>query len=295
MAAPRDRPPISIAIAAWAGDVSLLACLDSLQSQCANVEVIAAVNGPVANVSRQFPSVRFIEAPRDADVFRLRTLAVEAASGQLIALTEDHSTFGPFWVETLLAAHAEGKGIVGGPVDNGLVGRAFDWALYFLEYGLHMPPVAEGPVRIVSGFNVAYDRKLLMSVREIWKETLHENEINDALREKGHGVHMAPEAWVRSHLPMGLRGAMAHLYGGGRQYGRYRSSKASRMGRVFWILVSPLVPFILLARIAGCVAARNPRRLWHMFRGLPHLALVLGAWSVGEAWGYVKGPPLVGA
>lgn len=289
---PQDRPPVSIAIAAWAGETSLVTCLESLQPQSAGVEVIAAVNGSAAGVRQRFPSVRFLEAPKDADVFRLRTLAVEAANGQLVAITEDHSTFAPHWVETLRAAHAEGRGIVGGPVDNGLVRRAFDWALYFLEYGLHMPPVAEGPVGIVSGLNVAYDRKLLMSVRETWRRALHENEINDALRREGHVPHMAPGAWVCSHLPMGLRDAMAHLYGGGRQYARYRSSKASLMGRAFRILASPLVPLVQLARITGRVASRNPRHLWHLFRGLPYFGLILGAWSTGEFRGYVEGPPI---
>ena len=130
-----------------------------------------------------------------------------------------------------------------------------------------------------------------MSCREVWHETLQENEVNDALCAQGHTMHMAPDAWVNSHLPFRLREAMAHLYGGGHHYARYRASQASPLGRFFWILASPLVPFVLLARITRRIASRDPKRLWHMFRGLPFFALVLGAWSVGEAWGYIKGPP----
>ena len=99
-----DRPPISIAIASWAGEASLQRCLESLQPQCENAEVVAAVNAPVTVSRERFPSVRLVEAPKDADCFRLRTLAVEASTGNLIAITEDHVTFGPRYVETLLAA-----------------------------------------------------------------------------------------------------------------------------------------------------------------------------------------------
>jgi hypothetical protein len=297
MCTPRDRPILSIAIAAWSGEEALLRCLASLKPQCAEdgIEVIAAVCQPVAEVERQFPDVTIVEAATDADVFRLRALAARAATGRLVAITEDHATFGPHWVETLRSAHAAGHPIIAGPVDQGSAGTAFDWALYFVEYGLHMPPVAEGPVSIVSGLNVAYERDLLMSVDEIWQRELHENEVNDALSLQGYLPYMAPEACVYAQLPMSLGEAVVHLYTGARQFARYRSSTASRAGRFFWLLASPLVPFVLFTRIARRIGSRNPRRLRHLLRGLPYFLVVLGAWSLGEARGYLGAPTRVKA
>ena len=37
-----------------------------------------------------------------------------------------------------------------------------------------------------------WNQELLMNCHEIWKKTLEEIEINDALRTHGQGLHMAP-------------------------------------------------------------------------------------------------------
>lgn len=290
MRAASPAPRLSIVVAAWSGEGLLLPCLASIEPQTREAEVLVAANSPVAEAQRRYPSFRFLRGADGADVFRLRALGAGAAEGRVVALIEDHVTVSPGWADALLAAHSQGHGIVGGPVENGLTEGALDWALYFCEYGLHMPPVAEGPVGVVSGLNVSWDRSLLAGCRDVWAEALHENEVNDRLRSAGHTPHMAPRAEVASHLPMTLGGAMSHLFGGGNQYARYRCTQTSRLGRMKWILVSPAVPFVLLVRIARRVAARDRSRLRHLARGAFHFALVLGAWSVGEAWGYLQGP-----
>lgn len=282
---------MSVAIAAWAGEASLIRCLQSLESQWEGAEVIVASNGSTERARVRFPTVRFIDGPRDATVFRLRTLAVRAATGRFVAVTEDHAEFGPRWLSALREAHEAGNPVVGGPVDNGLTRRAFDWALYFCEYGLHMPPVPEGPVGSVSGMNVSYQRALLEQCSSRWEPTFQENEVNDALHAGGHGLYMAADAWVLSYLPMSLGGAVVHLYEGGHHFARYRASRTSLGGRLFWIVAAPAVPVVLWARIWRRVASRDRRRLLPLVKGSAYFAVVLAAWSVGEAWGYVKGPP----
>lgn len=286
------RAPISIVVASWAGEDRLRACLESLEPQWAAAEVLVPTNGPhevTARLARRFPSVRFIQTPETTTVFRLRALGAAQATGRLVALIEDHVTVGPRWVEALCAAHRAGHGIVGGPVDNGLARTAYDWALFFCEYGIHMPPIAEGPVSALSGVNIAYDHGLLMSCRSRWDDTLQENEVNDALRVHGHRPYLTPRAWVATHLPMTLPKAMDHLFGGGRHFARYRASQSSSMKRFVWLALSPAVPLVLFGRIVRRVAARDPGRLRHVVRGAGYFALVLGAWSVGEACGYLDG------
>jgi len=286
-----DRPAMSVVVASWAGETALFRCLGSLEPQWGPTEIIVAFNGepePVAGLAARSPKLRLVRGPEGASVFRLRTLGIEQARGRVIALTEDHATVSPRWVEALCTAHRAGRAIVGGPVENGLVERAYDWALYLCEYGLHMPPVSEGPVDQLSGINVSYDHDLLISCRNIWRDAFRENEVHDALRTAGHQPYLIPDAWVKSHLPMRLGEAMMHLFGGGCHFGRYRTSRSTSLGRLFLALASPAVPLILLGRLAHRVAVRQPARIWHLVRGLGYLALVLGAWSAGEALGYVS-------
>ena len=281
-----DAPDLSIVIASWSDDESLARCLRSLAPQSRGAEVIVATNRPGGELERRYPQVRFVRGPDGATVFRLRTLGADVAHGRLIALLEDHAAAGPRWSAALREAHRAGHGIVGGPVENGLQSRAVDWALYFVEYGVYMPPMRGGPVPRLSGLNIAYDRELLRACRDIWKDTLQEHEINDALAAQGHTLHLAPDAVVQSFLPMTLGYAMGHLCNGGRHFAHYRASRCSRAKRLVWALASPLVPAVLFVRLVRAIASRRPRRLAQMLRALPFLALVLGAWGWGEATGY---------
>jgi len=284
-----DEPDLSITIASWSNDASLERCLASLEPQWDGAEVIVATNRPGGELERRYPHVRFLRGPDGATVFRLRTLGAEAARGKLVALLEDHAAAGPRWGAALREAYSAGHRIIGGPVENGLRSRAVDWALYFAEYGFHMPPMPAGAAPRLSGLNIAYDRELLRSCRDVWEDTLQENEVNDALRAKGHTLHLAPDAFVESFLPMTLGYAMGHLRDGGRHFGRYRASRCSTGKRLAFVFASPLVPAVLFLRLVRGILARKPGRLLQLVRALPFLALALGAWGWGEAIGYLRG------
>lgn len=274
-------------VASWSSDASLARCLASLASQSDGVEVIVATNRAPHELERRYPRARFLRGPDGATVFRLRALGADAARGRLVAFLEDHAAAGPRWAAALREAYGAGHRIIGGPVENGLQSRAVDWALYFVEYGYYMPPMRGGPAPRLSGLNIAYDGALLRACRDVWKEALQENEINDALRARGHTLHIAPEAVVESFLPMTLGYGMGHLRDGGRHFARYRASRCSAARRLVWALGSPLVPAVLFLRLAHAIASRRPVRLFQLLRALPFLTLVLGAWGWGEATGYL--------
>jgi hypothetical protein len=286
-------PFASVVVAAWAGEKATRRCLESLEPQWADAEVVLATNAgddAVARLSARFPRARVVRGGSGSDVFVLRALGAAAARGRLVAVTEDHVTFGPTWLEALRAAHAAGHGVLGGPVENGNRSSAYDWALFFAEYGVHVPPVVEGPVVAVSGLNVAYDRELLRGCADAWRRTLEEGRVNDALRARGHEPWMVPRALVVSHLPFTPRQAMGHLLAGGRQYGSYRVSRCGAASRLLLLAPSPLVLVVLLVRIVRRVAARDRRLLPPLVRSLPWLIVLLLAWTAGEATGYATGP-----
>lgn len=284
-----EAPDLSIVVASWSSDESLARCLASLAGQWESAEVIVATNRDGGALERRYPHARFLRAADGASVFRLRSMGADIARGRLVALLEDHAAAGPRWAAALCEAHRAGCVIIGGPVENGLTARAVDWALYFAEYGNYMPPMPRGPAPRLSGLNIAYDRELLRSCREVWKDTLQENEINDALRAKGHALHLAPDAVVESFLPMTLGYGMGHLRDGGRHFARYRAAHSSGAMRVAWALASPLVPPVLFMRLARAIARQRPARLVELVRALPFLVLLLGAWGWGEATGYFLG------
>ena len=285
------QPALSIVIASWSGQEALTRCLESVMPQASAAEVIVAFRGIsdfAASLGERFPGVRFVRGPADASVFLLRSLGVHEAHGRVIAMLEDHSAVCAGWAEAILAAHAEGKLICGGPIENDLESSAYDWALYFVEYGIYMPPMPTGEAPILSGVNIAYDRDTLLSCRAVWESVFYETDVNAALARAVHTLQMLPKACVRSRLRMPFREAMQHLYTGGVHFGEFRKAKLSRPAQWLWLFVSPALPFVLLFRIVRLAVARQPARVSKIIWGLPYLLLLLIGWSAGEAASYAR-------
>ncbi|CAN5393084.1 hypothetical protein BH20VER3_BH20VER3_19520 [soil metagenome] len=284
------QPALSIVIASWSGEAALTRCLEHLIAQAGAAEVIVAFRGASdvgAALGSSFAGVRFVRGPADADVFELRSVGVRHARGRLIGMLEDHAAVCDGWVQAILA----GRMICGGPIENEPEGSAQDWALYFIEYGIYMPPMRAGEVPALSGVNMAYDGKTLRSCREVWEKAFYETDVNAAFLRAGHKLILLPDACVRSRLRMPFRGAMEHLFAGGVYFGDFRTAKYGRLGRMFWLLAAPAIPFVLLFRIIRITAARRPARLLQIVRALPWLVLLLVAWAAGEAASYARRAP----
>jgi hypothetical protein len=284
-------PDVSVVVASFSGRDGLGRCLASLlpaQRVWGGDEVVVATTLAAADVTalrERFPGVRFLQGPEGADVFRLRTLGLEAARGRIVALTEDHCTFSPGWPGKLAQALGSGLAAAGGPVENGLDDSTYDQALYLCEYGAFMPPLPRRGAPLPSGINVAYPREALLRCRPVWQGGFYENEVHDALRAAGGSFGLVGGARVFSHLTMSLREAMAHLFAGGRRFGGYRASRRPWPWRGAWAVAALVVPLLLLRRLVCRLAGRRPERLGALVRGLPWVLCLYAAWSAGEAIG----------
>jgi glycosyltransferase involved in cell wall biosynthesis len=288
------EPEVSVVVASFSGEAALRRCLESLEPQTAEAELIVAAGVEAAAVDRlqaRFPRLTLVRAPRGTSAFRLRAIGLEQARGRLVVLTEDHCTAAPGWLEALRAHHRAGHAVVGGSVENGLSDGSYDWALYLCEYAAHMPPLGDGPARALSGVNVAYERDVLAGCRGVWQEAFYENEVHDAMRAAGHGLRRSGQARVSSHLALPLREAAAHLFRGGRRFGGYRRARSSGPLRALLPVGALALPGLLTWRVVRAVAARRPRRLAATARGLPYIVALNSAWAAGEAVGYLRGGP----
>src|SRR4029078_6127073 len=112
----------------------------SLLGQCQrlNAELLVARAGASADVAslvKTYPSVRFVNAPGAASIPQLRAIGMAQATGDVVALTEDHCIADENWVEALTQTANSDADVVGGGMDNARRSRAVDWAAYFAEYG----------------------------------------------------------------------------------------------------------------------------------------------------------------
>src|SRR4051794_4796755 len=174
---PRERetavnPRLSIVIASGAGGEFLFRCLGSLQPQVdgAQAELIVVDRcGPSIQdrLRREFPAARVV-APsvgHRLTVPEMRRIGVEAASGPIVAIIEEHCTAPPDWLATILREFKPGDAAISGPMLDSDFDRIRDWVVYFSEYHNFLPPWPEGERDYLNGAGIAYARALVLAER----------------------------------------------------------------------------------------------------------------------------------
>ena len=285
---------MSVVVASNRDKALLQACLGSLLGQCQRLkaELLVARAGTAADVSslgKTYPSVRFVAAPPDASIPQLRAIGMAQASGDVVALTEDHCLADENWVETLTQSATADADVVGGGMDNARRSRVVDWAAYFAEYGFFSPdrPEPATGTPLLTGANVAYTRDVIADVIGWAKDGEWENVAHSRLVAQGSMLRFARTAAIYQNQTYSLSGFCADRYEHGRDYARKRLAEEPGVRRWFLLAASPLLPPLLTWRVARAAA----RRRWGTFiRALPATMLFLTAWSVGEAVGYLRGP-----
>ncbi|HET7458846.1 MAG TPA: glycosyltransferase [Gemmatimonadaceae bacterium] len=301
-AAERERdaeiPSVTAVVASDRPEAQLAQCLAALlpQVRALDAELIVArataTDADRAALAERWPEVRFIAAPSGTTIPRLRGLGMAAATGDVVALTDDHVVADRNWLETLTRqASGDDADVVGGGVDNARRDRAVDWAAYFAEYGFYAPTRPEARPEevpsLLAGANVAYKRRVVADVVAWAQQGDWETVAHDKLRARGSVFRFARTAAVYQNDSYRIGDFCVDRYRNGRDYARRRLVEESEAKR--WVLLagSPLLPFVLTWRVSRA-AARS--RLRAFARALPATFLFLACWSLGEAVGYAKGP-----
>ena len=232
---------------------------------------------------QRFPDVRLIEAPADTTIPILRRLAFDAASADVVGVIEDHVRVPPDWAETMLRLQASGESVVGGRVDNAATERFIDRAAFLCEYAACLSP-PEGPAEWLTGNNVTYSRELLQRFAEVIGEGRWENRLHDAMREAGVTLHSHPELPVghKKHYTFGEYLSQRYLYA--RSYAAMRSEGQSAAQRFVYGAAALVLPPLLLLRTVRAVLASGKMR-GDLLAALPHLAIFVSSWALGEMIG----------
>lgn len=243
-------------------------------------------------IHRDYPHVKLIDCPPEMSLPEMRTLAFEASSARIVAVTEDHCVPTPGWAKTIRTAFDQGGPdlvAIGGSVINGVTDTGLDWATYLCEYSFFSPPVTEGESAVIPGMNVAYRRSALESVPRVlltsgfWETTVH-----PLLLERG-GKFLSLNELVMLHkkrFSWALFASQRYIYS--RYYAGRRFGGAGLAKRIAASVASLALPPLLLARAVP--AARRKGLGREMLRASPHLLAFYVIWAVGESVGALRGP-----
>jgi glycosyltransferase involved in cell wall biosynthesis len=289
------RPRVSVVIASLVGTPFIDECLASLERQAAELEaeVIVVACGPpeyTEGIARKVPWVRVIHRAERETVPELRKRGVEEASGEVIAIIEEHCVAAPDWLVRALDAHACGKfGVVGGPVVDNAYTRLRDWVVYFIEYNNSLPPWRDGEEHELNGANIAYTRGVLLKYREFLSGGYWEASLHPRLMAGGVKFRAAPEMLVHHRGPFDYGYYLRQRYWFSRAYAGARSQHLPASRKMVYLVAAPLAPFLLLARMAARVLARRCR-VKKFALSIPLLIPALFAYVAGECMGYLAGP-----
>jgi hypothetical protein len=197
----------------------------------------------VAAPSRRVRVVRV----RVPDVFELRAVGLAEASGEIVAITEDHCIPSPDFVSMILRAHAEhSQALVAGAVVNGSTERAIDRANFLAVHARNLPPRSSKPPAgwIPSPSNVSYKRAALPRSKPArgWIETV----LNVRMLFEGK-VALDDRVLVRHIQCRGILATFGNHFHAGRSMGGLgREAVGPRSDQLRWgFRMAPLIPFAL--------------------------------------------------
>jgi glycosyltransferase involved in cell wall biosynthesis len=285
----------SVVVASIVGPPFIDNCLASLEGQSRRLgaEVIVVACGTDAyagRIARAFPWVRLIHCRERETVPELRRLGVLEASGEIVAIIEEHCVAELNWLEVALDGLADGRyGAVGGPVLDNNYRRLRDWVVYFCEYNGYLPPFASGETQILNGANIAYRRELLVRFQHLlgrgyWEATLHPE-----LLAQGVKFGSLPDMWVRHCGPFEFGYYLQQRYWFSRAFAGARAQTMPASRRAVYLAAAPVIPAVLMARMASRVFAKRCR-VDRFLAASPLIAIALLAYVAGEWVGYLTGP-----
>ncbi len=277
---------ISVVIGSNAPPASLETCLAALEPQLDDaVEVLVheALASPPA-LRERFAWASFVERS-GAVVPELWRDGIDAAHGQVVALTIGQMTPAPDWVEQI-ATLQDRYDAVGGAIEPGERLRPTDWAEYFCRYARDMRPFQGHESLDLPGDNAAYNRELLMGIRDSYRDGFWEPEVHKRLAAQGARLWHAPELLVHQGRSAGWRAFALQRLRHGRAFGHQRGASFGKSRATFGVLASPVIPFLMTARVLREVLSRGRLR-GRVLSVLPIVFSFNLVWAAAEALGYL--------
>lgn len=288
-------PKISVVIASKVGAPFIDQCLDSIRDEVAALGAEALVVTPrseeyARRLEQKYPWAKVIRDPAVTGVPALRRRGVDEATGEYVAVIEEHCSAAPDWLHQTLGAFSRGTyAAVGGAITDYGYDRLRDWVVYFIEYNASLPPVAAGETDNLDDANIAYPRRLLLEHRHLlddgyWPMTLH-----PTLASRGEKFLAVPEMIVYHRGPFDFLYYLHQRFLFSRAFAGVRARHQSPVRRLAYLVAAPIVPVMLIARMAKTVVAKG-RRVPEFVRTLPLIVPAVTVLVAGEWIGCLLGP-----
>lgn len=289
---PQELPELSIIIGAHNARTSVTECLSTLQKQrhAYRTEIIVVDNstdGTEDIIATQFPDVTLLRTSPEKWIPELWEVGIKASRGSIVALTTAHCVPDDDWIREILSAHRGNTYVgIGGAIENDSSASITDWAVYLCRYAKYMKPFASYVIHDIPADNASYQRWALDLCTDVRTRGFWEPDIHAKLTAEGYQLLMTPRIGIRHIRSFTFTEFMRQRFWHGRQFGSSRTMRLSTADRLSHIFASPLIPFLMLIRIARQVLRRR-RHITQLVLATPLMLLFLTSWATGEVTGYL--------
>lgn len=236
-------------------------------------------------------NVSILRCARDSLIPALWKEGILAATADRVALTTAHCVPEPDWVKTLLAIDMTTTPAVGGVITNDRAANARSWAIYLLRYIPFSPPLPGAEVMEIAADNALYRRQDILRNADILEDGFWEPSFHKRFQQAGFPLVLNSRLRVIHRNCYTTRQFFEQRLAHGKAFGMSRCEDISDGKRRLLMLLSPLIPFVFLAKI--CLRVVKKRRYaGKLLRSFPWLLIFLTAWGLGEAKGYRAGAGL---
>jgi glycosyltransferase involved in cell wall biosynthesis len=285
---------LSIIVAAKNAQLTIQLCLEALvqQSHVKDLEILI-IDGSTdgsAEIARRFKQLTLVQADPACLVPELWKIGIELSGGQTVAFTTANFIPAKNWVAELGALLQSDHAAIGGVFEKSMPDKISQWAIYFLRYAAYLPSIPARPATQLAADNAVYQRWVFEKYAELIEDGFWEHPVNRRLSADGHSLFLTPALKVSMGYFSPPRDFFHQRFLHGRMFGAERAAQASPFARLLYILTSPLIPFVLLARVARNVL-KNNAHIIKFFLSLPWILFYLLGWSLGELSGYLLGKP----
>lgn len=291
------QPGVSVVLASVDALATIIPSLTRfLEEAGAEGEVIlvdASSDGSADRAEALFPGLRILRRPPGTLAPELWRDGLDASQAPLVAFSTAQMVPACGWLAALRdRLESTGASAVGGPIDPGPRLSPSDRAVYLLRYVNYLGPLPGGGPVEPPGDNALYRRASLEGLESLWAAGFWEVEIHRRLRERAATLVMATasEATLEFRGGGGLALALRQRRDHARHYGAARGRRMSPGERLVRSAAAPVIPALLIRRIAATLSRRG-RRIGPWLPALAPLSLLLAAWSAGETAGTWLGPP----
>jgi glycosyltransferase involved in cell wall biosynthesis len=242
-------------------------------------------------IAKTFPAVRLYRYEERKFAGDARNIGIAVARGNIIAFTDADCRADLNWIEEIARAHESPDLAIGGAIGNDEPTNRVGWASYFCEFSQWMPGMQPRLLDDIAAANMSYKRDVFVRYGNFIQGTYcSDTEFHWRMGRENHRLRWAPTILVAHRSIDRFWSFLRHEYHHGRSFAgvRVRSKKFSHLKRLFYVVISPLIPARLLMKAAS---AQMKSRIYlrQFLTVLPLTLLGLVFWSFGELSGYLYG------